>query len=34
MAYAAAECFGDGGRLDRARWAEYRRQFEEHVVED
>jgi protoporphyrinogen oxidase len=34
MAYAAAECFGDGGRLDRGRWAEYRREFESHVVED
>jgi protoporphyrinogen oxidase len=34
MAYAAGECVGDDGRLDRARWAEHRRQFEAHVVED
>jgi protoporphyrinogen oxidase len=34
MAYAAAECIGDDGTLDRNRWAEYRRQFETNVVED
>jgi protoporphyrinogen oxidase len=34
MAYAASECLSPGGELDRARWAEYRRQFESHVVED
>ena len=33
MAYAAAECFGAGG-FDAERWAEYRREFETHVVED
>src|SRR5262249_31105423 len=34
MAYAAGECVGDDGRLDRGRWADHRRQFEAHVVED
>jgi protoporphyrinogen oxidase len=34
MAYAAAECLGDNGVIDRARWATYRRAFESHVVED
>lgn len=33
MAYAAADCLGDGG-FDSARWAEYRAEFERHVVED
>ena len=33
MAYAAADCFEDG-RLDPARWAQYRREFEKHVVVD
>jgi protoporphyrinogen oxidase len=33
MAYAAAECFGVDG-FDAERWAEYRREFETHVVED
>ncbi|MFV1986735.1 MAG: FAD-dependent oxidoreductase [Gemmatimonadota bacterium] len=33
MAYAAVECLGDGD-FDRARWTEYRREFEAHVVED
>jgi protoporphyrinogen oxidase len=33
-AYAAAECLGRDGVLDRPRWGEYRRKFESHVVED
>jgi protoporphyrinogen oxidase len=33
-AYAAAECLAPDGVLDRARWAECRRKFETHVVED
>ena len=33
-AYAAVECLAEGGVLDRSRWAEYRRKFETHVVED
>ena len=33
MAYAAVECL-DGGAFDADRWADYRRQFESHVVED
>ncbi len=33
-AYAAVECLGEGGVLNRPRWAEYRRKFETHVVED
>jgi protoporphyrinogen oxidase len=33
-AYGAAECLAPDGALDRARWAEYRRKFETHVVED
>jgi protoporphyrinogen oxidase len=34
MAYAASDCLSDDGRLDRRRWAEHRRAFETHVVED
>lgn len=34
MAYAAARCVGDDGRLDRNAWAERRREFREFVVED
>jgi len=34
MAYAATDCIGDDGRFDSARWAEHRRQFASHVVED
>jgi len=34
MARAAVECLGEDGRFDAARWAEHRRAFEEHVVED
>lgn len=33
MAYSAADCLIDG-RFDHERWAEYRRIFETHVVED
>ncbi len=33
MAYAAAACLKPGG-FDQARWADYRRVFETHVVED
>jgi protoporphyrinogen oxidase len=34
MAYAASACLGRDGEFDRVRWAEYRRHFETHVVED
>jgi protoporphyrinogen oxidase len=34
MAYAAAACLSPDGRFDRARWAENRKEFETHVVED
>ena len=34
MAYAAVACLSDTGELDRHRWAEHRRAFEHHVVED
>lgn len=34
MAYAAAECVSDDGRIDRGRWEAHRREFESHVVED
>ena len=34
MAYAAAEVTGPDGRVDRARWAEHRREFATHTVED
>jgi protoporphyrinogen oxidase len=33
MAYAAADCLRDGS-FDASRWAEYRHEFESHVVED
>jgi protoporphyrinogen oxidase len=33
MAYGAADCMGVNG-FDEERWAQYRRQFETHVVED
>jgi protoporphyrinogen oxidase len=33
MAYAAVDCL-DGGRFDAERWAQYRREFEKHVVVD
>ncbi len=34
MAYAASDCFGPGGEFDWDRWADYRQEFESHVVED
>ncbi|HEX4133012.1 MAG TPA: FAD-dependent oxidoreductase [Bryobacteraceae bacterium] len=34
MAYAAVGCFSPDGSFDRARWAEHRKKFETHVVED
>ena len=34
MAYAAAEVIGPDGQIDRARWAEHRKEFESHRVED
>jgi protoporphyrinogen oxidase len=34
MAYAAAACLSRNGEFDRARWAEHRKEFETHVVED
>jgi len=34
MAYAAAACLSPEGGFDHARWAEHRREFEKHVVED
>jgi protoporphyrinogen oxidase len=34
MAYAADECLADDGTIDRGRWADHRREFESHVVED
>jgi protoporphyrinogen oxidase len=34
MAYAASRCLSDDGVLDERQWADYRRQFESHVVED
>jgi protoporphyrinogen oxidase len=33
-AYAAADCLGGDGAFDRTHWAECRRRFETHVVED
>jgi protoporphyrinogen oxidase len=34
MAYAAAACLSPNGEFDHARWAEHRKEFETHVVED
>jgi len=34
MAFAACDCLQPDGGFDRARWAEYRLEFETHVVED
>ncbi len=34
MGYAASDCLKPDGSLDRPRWAECRRRFESHVVED
>jgi hypothetical protein len=33
-AYAAAACLSPEGKFDQARWAECRKEFETHVVED
>jgi protoporphyrinogen oxidase len=34
MAFAAVDCFGRNGEFDWQRWANYRHEFESHVVED
>lgn len=34
MAYAVAEVVGPGGSINRPAWAEHRREFESHTVED
>lgn len=34
MAHGAVDCLGPGDRFDKAKWADYRRVFETHVVED
>ena len=34
MAYGAADCLKADGGFDEAKWAEYRAEFEHHVVED
>lgn len=34
MAYAAVDCLAKDGSFDDGRWAEYRMEFEKHVVED
>jgi len=34
MAYAATGCLSPDGRFDHARWAEHRKEFATHVVED
>jgi protoporphyrinogen oxidase len=34
MAYAAVNCLSPDGKFDQARWAEHRKEFETHVVED
>lgn len=34
MSAAAVECIDSQGRFDHARWAEHRKEFEHHVVED
>ncbi len=34
MAYAAVDCLNETAELDRERWADHRREFESHVVED
>jgi protoporphyrinogen oxidase len=34
MGYAASKCLRENGEFDNARWKQYRRQFESHVVED
>src|SRR5262245_59598074 len=34
MAYAAVDCLSESGEFDLARWADYRVEFDKHVVED
>jgi protoporphyrinogen oxidase len=34
MAYAATDCLNTDGQFDQGRWEDYRRVFENHVVED
>jgi protoporphyrinogen oxidase len=34
MGYRAADCLSSDGMFDAARWRQYRREFETHVVED
>jgi protoporphyrinogen oxidase len=34
MAYAAVDCLDDRGSFDHAKWKDYRKTFESHVVED
>jgi protoporphyrinogen oxidase len=34
MAYAAVSCLSADGKFDHTRWAEHRKEFESHVVED
>jgi len=34
MAFAAVDCFRETGEFDWPRWADYRHEFETHVVED
>ena len=34
MGYAASKCLNETGSLDQARWEQYRKRFESHVVED
>jgi protoporphyrinogen oxidase len=34
MAYAAVSCMDAEGNFDRVKWAEHRKAFESHVVED
>src|SRR5262249_52334007 len=34
MAYAAVDCLDEQGGFDRAKWKQYRKGFESHVVED
>jgi protoporphyrinogen oxidase len=34
MAYSAVDCVSEGGGFDLGKWAEYRKVFSTHVVED
>jgi protoporphyrinogen oxidase len=34
VAYAASDCLDAHGRFDKSRWADYRLEFDSHVVED